>query len=291
MRTLIEVTRLASLHLAKKGVSRRDVEDLIASMLELKRIDLYTQHDRPLTESELSLIRRAIERLSKGEPYAYIVGKVDFLDLEILVNPSVLIPRVETELWVSEITGKPTIIWDICTGSGAIGLSLKKRFPDASVTLSDLSDEALSVAKNNCERNFLDVSLLQGDLFEPFQGKKADLITINPPYISKKSYEGLDTSVKDFEPRMALVAGDTGLEFYERIARELPHFLNAGGQAFLEIGYDQGDVVKSLFDTKIYDSIEIKRDLSGHPRCLSLKYKGNSLKMTGQNLGVLCSER
>ncbi|MFN4174920.1 MAG: peptide chain release factor N(5)-glutamine methyltransferase, partial [Parachlamydiaceae bacterium] len=101
MRTLIEVTKLASLHLAKKGVSRRDVEDLIASMLELKRIDLYTQHDRPLTESELGLIRRAIERLSKGEPYAYIVGKVDFLDLEILVNPSVLIPRVETELWVS----------------------------------------------------------------------------------------------------------------------------------------------------------------------------------------------
>lgn len=291
MRTLIEVVKLGCDHLAKKGISRRDVEDLIALTLGIRRIDLYTQHDRPLIESELDKVRKALERLSKGEPFAYIAGKVDFLGLEITVNRSVLIPRVETEMWASDITENPRVIWDICTGSGAIGLSLKKRFPEACVSISDISDDALSVARINSERNFLKVNILKGDLFEPFQGQKADLITINPPYISKKSYESLDRSVKDYEPFIALVGGETGLEFYERIAKELPFFLNEGGLAFLEIGFDQGDAVKSLFDAKNFESIEIKRDLSGHPRCLSLKYKGNSLKMTGQNLGVLCSER
>ncbi len=291
MKTLIEVAKLCSDHLAKKGVSKRDAEDLIASVLNLKRIDLYTQHDRPLIESELAKLRHAVERMAKGEPFAYVVGEVDFLGIKIEVTPSVLIPRVETEMWVSEIEGNPNVIWDVCTGSGAIGLSLKKRFPDADVSISDISEDALLIAKKNGDKNFLKVNVLKGNLLEPFKGKKADLITVNPPYISIKDYELLDKGVKDFEPRIALVGGETGLEFYERLAKELPNFLNAGGSAYLEIGFDQGDKVKSLFDTQIFDSIEVKRDLSGHPRCLSLKYKGNSLKMTGQNLGVLCSER
>ena len=282
MKTLIEVTKLSSDHLSKKGVSKKDAEDLVAAILNLKRIDLYMQHDRPLNDAELDKLRKAIERMSKGEPYAYVIGEVNFLGLKLEVNPSVLIPRVETELWVSEICGNPNIIWDVCTGSGAIGLSLKKRFPDADVSISDISEDALEVAKNNSELNQLKVNVLKGDLFEPFYGKKADLITINPPYISKKDYEGLDRGVKDFEPRMALVGGETGLEFYEKIARVLPVFLNEGAMIYLEIGFDQGDSVKSLFDNQIYDSIEVKRDLSGHPRCLSLKYKGNSLKMTRQ---------
>lgn len=279
MKTLIEVTKLTSEHLAKKGVSKRDAEDLVASILKLKRIDLYTQHDRPLNNSELDRLRSAIERMSKGEPYAYVVGEVDFLGLTIEVNPAVLIPRVETEMWVSEIKGDPKVIWDVCTGSGAIGLALKKRFSEAEVSISDLSTDALVTAKKNADNNQIVVNILKGDLLEPFKGQKADLITCNPPYISKKDYEGLDRAVKDFEPRMALVGGDTGLEFYERLASDLPNFLNEGASVYLEIGFDQGDRVKSLFDTPFYESVEVKKDLSGHPRCLSLKYKGNSLKM------------
>lgn len=279
MKTLIEVTRLSTEHLAKKGISKRDVEDLVAAMLNLKRIDLYMQHDRPLNEAELEKLRRGIERMGKGEPLAYIVGQVEFLGLKLEVNAAVLIPRIETEMWVSEIAGSPKVVWDICTGSGAIGLALKSRFADAEVTISDLSDEALQVAARNADRNGLKVDILKGDLLEPFKGMKADLVTVNPPYVSKKDYDSLDRGVRDFEPRTALLGGETGLEFYERLAKELPFFLNEGAEVFLEIGYDQGDSVRALFDTQIFDDIVVKRDLSGHPRCLSLKYKGNSLKI------------
>jgi len=282
MKTLFEVVKLSADHLAKKGVSKRDTEDLIAALLGLKRIDLYMQHDRPLTEQELDKLRRGIERMGKGEPFAYIVGEVEFLGLKLEVNPAVLIPRVETEVWVSEIQGSPKVIWDVCTGSGAIGLALKNRFKDSDVTISDLSQEALAVAKLNAERNGLNINILKGDLLDPFRGKKADLVTCNPPYISKKDYEHLDKGVKDFEPRLALLGGESGIEFYERLSKDLPGFLNEGAQVFLEIGFDQEETVKSLFDRNLFDPIEVKRDLSGHPRCLSLKYKGNSLKMPEQ---------
>ncbi len=272
MKSLIEVVRLTVSHLQNSGIAnaKREGEDLVSYALGLKRLDLYLQHDRPMTDAELLTVRNYLSRRAKGEPLAYVHGEVEFLGLSLEVNSSVLIPRVETEVWVSEISAYPNI-WDICTGSGAIGLSLKKKYPQSTVYLSDISKEALTVARRNAQKNNLTVEVRQGDLFEPFAGMKADLIVINPPYISEEAYQSLDLEVRNFEPKLALVGGLSGLEFYERIAKQAHLFLNKEGELILEIGFDQGESVKALFDPSIWQEIQLKRDLSGHPRCLSLK--------------------
>lgn len=273
MKSLIEVVNLTINHLKESGISspKREGEDLVSLALGLKRLDLYLQHDRPLTDPEIAQVRSYLQRRAKGEPLAYVHGSIDFLGLTIQVNKNVLIPRVETEVWASELQGQNKVIWDVCCGSGAIGLSLKKRFPESHVVLSDISKEALAIARVNMTNNDLKVEIREGDLFAPFLGETCDLIVINPPYIAEADYQKLDLEVKNFEPKLALTSGKTGLEFYERIALESPKYLNPQGELVLEIGYDQEESVKSLFDPGIWKDVKLKRDLSGHPRCLSLK--------------------
>ena len=197
-------------------------------------------------------------------PEAYRIGNVPFGDLEIDVNSSVLIPRPETEILFEEAVkkiSKKGKALDLCCGSGAIGLALKKRIPELDVTLADLSEDALDVAKKNAEKYDLDVRFCQGDFLEAVAGEKFDYIFCNPPYISADVYETLDSSVKDHEPKMALVGGKSGLEFYERLATQIDEILLPGGKLFLEIGYDQGDAVKSLFAGS-----RVEKDWSGHDR-------------------------
>lgn len=292
MRPLLEIVQLSTSHLLKKMIknAKLEAEYLVAETLGIKRLDLFVQYDRPITENELNQIRVNLEKRAQGMPLSYIIGKHEFLDLQLKVDQRVLIPRPETEVWVERIKEAGPTIWDICTGSGAIGLALKRKFPESDVVLSDIDQGALELAAENALINEVKVKFKLGDLFEPFKGEKADLITINPPYISHNDYLNLEAEVRDHEPKKALVGGATGLEYYERISHELPHFLNPGAEVYLEMGYDQESSVLALFESGPWQKIEVWRDYSGHPRCLFLKFNGISLKIPPSQ-GELCSER
>lgn len=265
MKSIGEILKLSGDFLAERKVDRpkRVAEDLVAHVLQMKRMDLYLQFDKPIVESELSIIREFVKRVSKGEPFEYVAGVVDFFGCKIKVDPRVLIPRPETEILVEMISKQVQkgILWDVCTGSGCIGISLKKARPDLTVTLSDISSDALSLACENAKQNGVEVEFLQGDLLTPFQGRKADAIVCNPPYVSEKEYAHLDPSVLHFEPKLALVGGEKGTEFYERLAERLSSFLKPGGQVFFEIGAGQGEALKKIFPTG-----ELHSDWAGHPR-------------------------
>lgn len=279
MRTVGEVLKLSTDFLQDRNIERprRAVEELIAHLLGVKRLDLYMQFDRPLEETELKVLRSLLKRCAEGEPLAYLLGSVPFHHCSILVGRSALIPRPETE-WIVErivrILGVPTplIVWDLCCGTGCMGIALKKALPQLQVTLSDLSSEALSLAQKNAERNGVDVSFLQGDLTAPFAGLKADVIVCNPPYISQNEYNTLDPRVRDFEPKEALLAGPTGVEFYQRLAEELPAVLCPHAKVFLEIGDGQGAQVRQLFSAPHWKKVVLERDLSERERFFFLEF-------------------
>ena len=272
MKTILEILQLSCAYLEEKGIegARRQAEELLAHILKLKRIDLYLQFDRPVEEEDLALLRKFIKRKGKGEPVEYITSEVEFYHIKLCLTPAVLIPRQETEILASEIVDSlpdtPLVVWDVCTGSGCIGISLKNARPAWSLTLSDISKEALAVAKNNAEINGIEVSLLQGDLLTPFVGKKADVIICNPPYVTEEEFLSLDPSVREFEPKGALVGGPTGLEFYERLVRDLPQFLVSGGKVFFEIGAGMGAKIAALFSETVWVKKEVTQDWSGHDR-------------------------
>ena len=277
MKTIGEVIKLSASYLQERQADnpRRSAEELLASLLKMKRMDLYMQFDRPLTEPELAALREQIRRKAKGEPLGYISGEVEFLDCAIRVDRRVLIPRQETEiladLIVKRVGGSEGTLWDVCTGSGCLGIALKKALPQVKVVLSDLSKDALALAKENAKANGAEVEFLEGDFLAPFEGRLCDFFVSNPPYVSQSEYLSLDRSVRDFEPKMALVGGEAGLDFYERLGRDLPRFLKPGGLAFLEIGAGQGEAVKKIFSGAEWAKAELKKDWSGRDRFFFLE--------------------
>lgn len=282
MRSLGEVLQLATQFLKQKEIvlARRSAEDLLAFVLKKSRLDLYLQFDLPLEEKELEHFRSLVKRLSLKEPIEYILGQIEFYNCLFSLNPFVLIPRPETEILLDHICReieqeekKPQVAWDICTGSGCLGIGLKKRFPFISVTLSDLCPDALHMAFLNAKQNQVEVEVLLGDLLNPFEGKKADLVICNPPYVSLSEYEALDLSVKGFEPKKALIAEENGLVFYHFLSQQLPLFLNKGARVYLEIGATQGQKIKELFADPSWTRIFIEKDLSGHDRFFFLEFE------------------
>lgn len=262
------------------GISdpKRQAEDLLCDLLNCSRVQLYSDQKCCLTDLEWEEAQLWVQRRLKGEPLAYLTGKVPFYDCLIEVNSSVLIPRPETEILVDKIVSslkgkdlKGRVLWDLCCGSGCIGIALKKAFPELSVYLSDYSQGAIDLAKRNARVNEVDVICLRGDLFEPFKDKKTHYFVCNPPYISESEYLTLGIEVKEFEPRLALVAGPTGLEFYEKLARELPHHFYPSGQGWLEIGYQQGEAVESLFQAPFWKRRKVENDWAGHNRFFFLE--------------------
>ena len=159
---------------------------------------LYLEFDKPLTEQELENCRAFLARRSKGEPLAYIKGKMSFYHCEINVSPDVLIPRPETEILVDRVVQtlkgenlEDKTLWDLCCGSGCLGIALKKEFSELEVVLSDISPKALQIANENARQNGVEVKIVEGDLFQPFQGKKTHFLICNPPYISQKEFDSL----------------------------------------------------------------------------------------------------
>lgn len=274
MKTISEVLQLSAKFLQDGGVERprRIAEDLLAWILKMKRMDLYMQFDRPVDEKELADLREPLKRCAKGEPIEYIFGEVEFAGCKIFVDKRVLIPRSETEILVERIikTAKGSVIWDICTGSGCIGIALQKAL-GATVTMVDYSKEALEVAHRNALENGADVEILEGDLLAPVKGRKADLVVCNPPYISTTELLTLSSSVRDFEPMAALDGGVDGALFYERLAAELPFHLNPGAQVFLEIGSAQGALIEKIFHDGPWKHKSLEKDWAGHDRFFFLE--------------------
>lgn len=280
MKSIAEVLSLSSEYLKDRGEdrSRRSAEELLACVLNLKRMDLYLQHDRPLEEKELVLMRALLKRKASGEPLEYILGEIDFYQCRLKITPDVLIPRQETEILVDmavkQMKGmclSQKVLWDLCTGSGCIGIALKKAFPELHVSLSDHCPKALALAKANAENNQIRLDCRMGDLLEPFRGERADFIFCNPPYVSLQEYEVLDSGVKNYEPKKALVGGVRGLDFYQRLASQLPSYLRSGAQLFFEIGEGQGAAVQELFGALPWRRSRLLKDWSGRERFFFLE--------------------
>ena len=220
------------------------------------------------------------EKRRRRIPLAQILGRQSFYGLDFFVNEDVLIPRADTECLVDLVledyadlakqAGSSSLnILDLCTGSGCIGISVAKHLPYQELLLVDLSENALAVAKKNAEKHLGEnVTLLQSDLLKGVQGKKFSLLLSNPPYIVSRVIPGLDREVSEYEPKMALDGGEDGLVFYRRIAREAKAVLLPGARLYLEIGYDQGESVKDIFQKEGYEAVEVFPDLSGNPRVL-----------------------
>jgi len=249
-------------YLKNKGVDspRLSAELLLSCVLGLKRIELYTQFDKIVTEEKLTGLHKLVERAGKHEPIAYLAGKTEFYSLEIEVTVDCMIPRPETELLVERAIeflrarGGKQFVCDLCTGSGCIAAAIAKNFSDCRIIATDICDAALSVAAKNIERYGLKerVKLLCGDLFDPVMPQldveKFDLIVCNPPYVSSAEFEKLDKNVKDYEPKLALFAGDDGLDIYRRIVEKVEQFLKPDAALMLEIGYEQGQTVRQLLE-------------------------------------------
>ena len=220
---------------------------------------------------------RAMRR-AQGEPLQYIEGLVEFYGCTITVTQDVLIPRPETEILVDKIYStlknedlQNKELWDLCCGSGCVGIALKKALPDLRVVLSDFSEEAVAIARKNALYNEVGIELLKGDLLVPFKGRKCDFLVCNPPYLSESEYRDLDREVKDYEPRQALVAGKEGTEFYQRIAKEIHDFLNPQAKVWLEIGYLQGPIMHRLFAEGAWRAAWVEKDWAGHSRFFFLE--------------------
>ncbi len=263
---------------------RLSAELLLSHVLGVKRIDLYTQFDKTVSQNHLDKLHELVKRCSEHEPLAYLIGRTEFYSLDIKVNPDCMIPRPETELLVEraiEFLRKregTQSVCDLCTGSGCIGVAIAKNCPNANIIATDICDSALSVAAENIAHHNVDeqVSLLCGDLFAPIieglDNVKFDLIVCNPPYVSSGEYEELEKNVRDYEPKRALWAGGDGLDVYHRIAKRVNEFLKPDAALMLEIGYAQGRAVRKLLEqTDIFAEIKIEKDVQNNDRVVTAK--------------------
>jgi release factor glutamine methyltransferase len=272
-------------------------ERLMMHIMNIDRTSLILNGNDVVSDDLIENYMKLIDRRATGEPLQYITTRQYFMGLEFIVDKNVLIPRQDTECLVEEIlryVNKKQLdidsVFDLCTGSGTIGVSLayylnEKR--SCHVYASDFSPMAISVASKNAKLNKVEESItfLIGDMFEPLDqfmeslirektGKKKknrfDIITCNPPYIPSSELEKLQKEVRDYEPRIALDGGKDGLDFYRVIAKESHKYLYSGGLLALEIGHDQGEKVEKLLGDK-FDEIQIKKDLAGKDRVILAK--------------------
>jgi len=279
--TIQKLLNWVTQYLTEKAIDspRLSAELLLSYVLELKRIELYTQFDKLVSKQQLDILHNLVKRAGQNEPIAYLTGKTEFYSLQLEVNPDCMIPRPETELLVEraiEFLRKRSgtqFVCDLCTGCGCIAVAIAKNFPDARIIATDISASALDIAAQNIEKyNLKDkIALLCGDLFEPvipqLDVEKFDLIVCNPPYVSAAEYEKLDKNVKDYEPRLALYAGKDGLDIYRKIIEKADEFLKPDAALMLEIGYAQGPAVKKLLETTgIFAEIKIEKDPHNNDR-------------------------
>lgn len=275
--TVVSLLKTSADFLKQKGFAdaRLTVELLLASVLGLRRVELYVNFEQPVSQKELERFRALFRRRLAGEPVQYILGQEEFFGLKFEVNPSVLIPRPETELLVEQVIddfsgGAPSIL-DIGTGSGAIAIALAKSLPQATLAAVDVSNDALQVAQRNAERNgvmaqiqFLCLDALTPDFASRFS-QPFDAIVSNPPYIPLSEKESVQPEARDFEPHLALFA-KTGFEFYEKIASDARQLLRPNGKLYFELHADGSERVKAILRQQGFQNIAFEKDYQGFTR-------------------------
>lgn len=275
MRTVLEIIKMTTDFLGGKGVDnpRLNAEHLVGHALGLQRMQLYLQFERPLKEDELEVIRQMVRRRAAREPLQYILGETEFFGVTLKVDRRALIPRPETEYLVSLVTEKmkapPSRVLDLGTGTGAIGLALATHWPEARATLVDYSTDALALAQENVQALGLTdrVQVLHSDWYAAVPaGERFAVIVANPPYLSERETEETLAEVKQYEPRLALTPGPTGMEAIRKIIQATPTYLTEGGLLAMETGIAQHEAMAGLFAQAGFSRHEFVADLTGRPR-------------------------
>jgi len=259
----------------KRGVesSRLNMELMLCHLMGLSRVELYTNFEKPLKKSEVEKLNSWVKRRTQKEPLQYILGSTEFLGLKINLNPSVLIPRPETEMIILEAEKRfskdaEIEILDIGTGSGCLAVKLAKEYPNSKVYGIDIDPAALKTANENAKLNKTEnVSFKQMNILEEKIDYKFDLVVSNPPYIPKNEIHELDKDVKDHEPVSALTDSADGLTFYRRFNKIFKEILKKDGKFLIEIGYGQYPQISEILESKHYKT-EVLEDFSGIKRII-----------------------
>lgn len=274
MMTIRQAIQLGVEALADVPDPETDTLALLCETTGEETLRLRLRAQEPLTTKQEERFRSLLLLRAHREPLQYMLGYQCFYGYDFHVDPRVLIPRQETETLCEQaliqMRRYPTPrVLDVCTGSGAIAITLKREHPNAIVTATDLSPEALSVARANAEQNHAEVRFLQGDLLAPVSGERFDVLVSNPPYVMSRACDELQPEVMR-EPRMALDGGADGLDFYRRLAAEAPACLASGGALLMEVGDGQAEAVAQLLSgSSCFTAPEIYRDLYGAQRVVA----------------------
>ncbi len=278
MHNLREVYTEGKNRLQKAGVQSYefDARQLLFFVFSIDANQYLLNQSMPLSEEEEKKVNsyfEAIQKRSEKIPLQYITGEQNFCGLDFYVNENVLIPRLDTEVLVEKILEYEEPgqrVMDMCTGSGCIAITLQK-LGGFQVMAVDISEEALTLARKNAQRNQAQVTFFQSNMFEQLSNtSKVDVIVSNPPYIESKVVDELDDEVKKYEPRLALDGMEDGLHFYRILAREGKRFLNEGGRLYVEIGFDQAEAVKEIFGAQGFLDIQVYKDLAGLDRVVAM---------------------
>ena len=307
--TVLEAIQKSTEFLAKKGVEspRLQTEWLLAHLLQMPRMKLYLNFERALTPAETDALRELVKRRGQHEPLQHLTGSTSFCGLEIAVNRQALVPRPETELlaeegwkFLSTLNSQPATALDLGTGTGCIALTLAVKCPNAKITATDISADALAMAMENAMRNGVveRIEFLQGDGFaalqnvgqasglSPSETKKSetgatpvlrfDLIISNPPYIPSAEIATLQPEVRDFDPHAALDGGADGLDFYRMLSAQSKSFLKSDGRIMLEFGDGQAEAIQRIFEAEKWIVEAVREDYSHCARILIIKSSSSS---------------
>ncbi len=298
--TVLEIIQRSTDYLARRGVesARRNIEEMLAHVLELPRLQLYLNFERTLTAAQIDTVRAMVKRRGRREPLQHILGSVSFCGLEIRTGPQALVPRPETELLAERAwqflqsvssagpaatnpprsspaatafrSAAPAAL-DFGTGTGCLAIALAVKVPAARVVGLDISAEALDLARRNAEAHQVAgrIQWALGDGFAALTaGQQFDLVVSNPPYIATAEIETLQPEVRHFDPRPALDGGADGLEFFRRLALEAAPWLRPGARLMCEFGDGQAEVLREIFSAQKWIVEAVVEDYSRRPRML-----------------------
>jgi release factor glutamine methyltransferase len=284
--TVLELLNWTADYLSKKGFedARLNGERMLGYTLGLSRIELYTNFDRPLVPDELTAFKSFLKRRLTHEPLQYILGETEFYSLSFKVTPNVLIPRPETELLVDKVIEccnqvfaerEEIHVLDVGCGSGCIGVALAQNVRRVVMTAVDISPEALVVAQGNAVVHDAEIRFRQLDAVKPWPTEYLaafDIVVSNPPYVSFPEYQDLQPEIREFEPKVSLLGGNDGLDFYKKFANICPTLLKPQGYAFFEIGERQAASVKNIYADAGFTGFSLFDDLAGRNRVIKMQW-------------------
>ena len=273
---LKEILKYGKEELIKNNLEDASIiaKELAEHIFKITRAQMIANNDMEFSKDQTDNYINSIKKISTGIPIQYITNNQEFMNLNFYVDENVLIPQPDTETLVEEVINeykeKKCEILDLCTGSGAIAISLAKYINESNIVASDISMKALQIAKLNAEKNLVrkKIEFIESDMFNKIYKDDFDIIVSNPPYIKTKVIEELDKQVKN-EPYIALDGGADGLKFYKIIIENAYKYIKNEGKVFLEIGYDQKNELINLFkENNHYENIYSKKDLGGNDRII-----------------------